>query len=78
MVTVLALRVALHRGHSAAGIVVCALCCAFFAAFLWVAHHRIRTLATTPRPAALGPRQAAAAVLCASAMAVCAVALIAR
>ncbi|MEU5533873.1 DUF202 domain-containing protein [Streptomyces sp. NPDC020362] len=73
---VLAVRTALHGGASAAGLTVCALCCALWLGFLWVAHDRIRALATSPRPAALAPRHATAAVLCAVAMAVCAALLV--
>ncbi|MEU9991242.1 DUF202 domain-containing protein [Streptomyces sp. NPDC048045] len=73
---VLAVRTALHGGVSAAGLAVCALCCALWLGFLWVAHDRIRTLASGPRPAALAPRHATAAVLCAVAMAVCAAVLV--
>ncbi|WP_369388278.1 DUF202 domain-containing protein [Streptomyces sp. CG1] len=74
---VLAVRTALHGGASATGVTVCALCCALFLGFLWVAHHRIRTLAAEVRPPALAPRHATAAVLCAVALAVCAALLIA-
>lgn len=73
---VLAVKTALHGGATAAGIVLCALCCALWLGFLWVAHHRIGTLAAGPRPAALAPRHAAAAVLCTVAMAACAAVLV--
>ncbi|ANP54104.1 DUF202 domain-containing protein [Streptomyces griseochromogenes] len=73
---VLAVKTALHGGASALGIVVCALCCALWLGFLWVAHDRIRVLETSPRPAALAPRHATTAVLCAVAMAVCAAVLV--
>ncbi|MFF3332098.1 DUF202 domain-containing protein [Streptomyces sp. NPDC002888] len=73
---VLAVKTALHGGATAAGITVCALCCALWLGFLIVAHHRIRTLAATSRPPALAPRDAMAAVLCTVAMAVCAAALV--
>ncbi|MGW0625062.1 DUF202 domain-containing protein [Streptomyces sp. NPDC002758] len=78
VVAVLALRVALHAGATAVGVVVCAVCAVLWSAFLWVAHRRIRTLAATARPSALAPPQAAAAALCAVATAVCAVALVVR
>ena len=73
---VLAVKTALHRGTSATGLVVCALCCALWLGILWVAQHRIRALTTSPRPAALAPRHATAAVLCAVAMAACAAVLV--
>ncbi|MEU6092326.1 DUF202 domain-containing protein [Streptomyces sp. NPDC047085] len=73
---VLAVKTALHGGATAAGLVVSALCCALWLGFLWVAHHRIRALTASPRPAALAPRHATAAVLCTVAMAVCATALV--
>ncbi|MER6525044.1 DUF202 domain-containing protein [Streptomyces sp. NPDC001508] len=76
VVTVLAVRTALHGGASAAGLLVCALCCGLWLGFLLLAHHRVRALATTARPASLTPRHAAAAALCAVAMAVCATALV--
>ncbi|MGW3955050.1 DUF202 domain-containing protein [Streptomyces sp. NPDC004752] len=74
--TVLALRTALHGGATPVGILVCALCCGLWLGFLRVAHHRVRTLATTARPAPLTPRHTAVAALCAVAMAVCAVAIV--
>ncbi|MFG2122336.1 DUF202 domain-containing protein [Streptomyces sp. NPDC048710] len=73
---VLAVKTALHGGATVAGVVLCALCCALWLGFLWVAHHRIHALATSPRPAALAPRHATAAVLCTVAMAVCAAVLV--
>ncbi|MFF7973036.1 DUF202 domain-containing protein [Streptomyces sp. NPDC007905] len=73
---VLAVRTGLHAGVSAAGVVVCALCCALWLGFLWVAHHRIRALASGARPPALAPRHATGAVLCTVAMAVCAAVLV--
>ncbi|MFI6036512.1 DUF202 domain-containing protein [Streptomyces sp. NPDC051315] len=73
---VLAVKAALHGGASAAGITVCALCCALWLAFLLLAQHRIRVLASTAAPPALPARHATAAVLCAVATAVCAAALI--
>jgi hypothetical protein len=73
---VLAVRTALHGGVSVTGATVCALCCVLFLGFLWVAHRRIRALATGPRPPVLAPRHATAAVLCAVALAACAAALV--
>ncbi|MFE3638998.1 DUF202 domain-containing protein [Streptomyces sp. NPDC059168] len=73
---VLAVRTALRAGAPATAIVGCALCCALWLGFLWVAHHRIRALSAAVRPPALAPRHATAAALCAVAMAVCAVALL--
>ncbi|MFD7132499.1 DUF202 domain-containing protein [Streptomyces sp. NPDC059894] len=73
---VLAVKTALHGGPSAGGIVVCALCCGLWLAFLLLAHRRIRVLAAAPAPPALAPAHATAAVLCAVAMAVCAAALV--
>jgi uncharacterized membrane protein YidH (DUF202 family) len=73
---VLAVKTALHGGASATGILVCAVCCALWLGFWWVAQQRIRALATGPRPPALAPRHATAAVLCAVAMALCAVVLV--
>ncbi|WP_051864949.1 DUF202 domain-containing protein [Streptomyces griseus] len=76
VVAVLAVKTALHGGATAAGVAVCALCAVLWLGFLLVAHHRIRTLATTARPPALAPGGAGAAVLCTVAMAVCAAALV--
>ncbi|MGY1581591.1 DUF202 domain-containing protein [Streptomyces sp. MN13] len=73
---VLAMRTALTDGPTAAGAVVCALCFTLWLAFLLLAHHRIRTLMATPRPAPLTPRHATAATLCTATLAVCAAALI--
>ena len=77
---VLAVRTALHGGATAAGIVVCALCCALWLGFLRVAHLRIRTLESGAGPARVPPvlavRQAAVAVLCTVALAVCAAVLV--
>ncbi|MFG2880777.1 DUF202 domain-containing protein [Streptomyces sp. NPDC048297] len=74
--SVLAMKSALRDGISATGLVVCALCCALWLGFLWVAHQRVRALSTSPRPAALAPRHATAAVLCTVAMVACATALL--
>ncbi|GGU94803.1 hypothetical protein GCM10010260_32560 [Streptomyces filipinensis] len=74
---VLAVKTALHGRASTAGAVGCAVCCALWLGFLWVAHRRIRTLASGARPPALVPRQATTAVLCTVALAVCAAVLVA-
>ena len=73
---VLAVRAALHGGATSSGVVACALCCALWLGFLFVAHRRIRTLARTAGPPALTPRHATAAALCTVALAVCAAALV--
>jgi hypothetical protein len=72
----LAMKTALHGGVSAAGIIVCALCCGLWLAFLLIAHHRIRALSATSSPAALTPRHATAGALLTVALAVCAAALL--
>ncbi|WP_432134586.1 MULTISPECIES: DUF202 domain-containing protein [unclassified Streptomyces] len=76
VVTVLAVRTALHGGLSPAALAVCAVCCALWLGFLVVAQRRIRVLDTAARPAALSAGQARAAVLCTVAMALCATALL--
>ncbi|SEQ83539.1 protein of unknown function [Streptomyces sp. yr375] len=73
---VLAVKSSLHGGVSVSGVVLCALACGLWLAFLLLAHHRIRALAATSSPAALAPRHATAAVLCAVATAACAAALV--
>ncbi|MFE9453235.1 DUF202 domain-containing protein [Streptomyces sp. NPDC006739] len=73
---VLAVKTALHGGASTGGVLTCALCCALWLGFLWVAQHRIRALAAAPAPRALAPRHATAAALCTVALAVCAAALV--
>ncbi|KOU57891.1 membrane protein [Streptomyces sp. MMG1533] len=73
---ILAMKATLHGGVSASGIVVCALCCVLWLAFLLVAHRRIRALAETSMPAALAPRHATAGALLTVALAVCAAALV--
>ncbi|MEV5878223.1 DUF202 domain-containing protein [Streptomyces sp. NPDC052101] len=75
VVAVLAVRTALRGGASATSVTVSALCCVLFLGFLWVAHRRIRALASAVRPPALAPRHATAAVLCAVALAACAAVL---
>lgn len=72
----LAMKTALHGGISAAGIIVCALCCGLWLAFLLIAHHRIRALSATSSPAALTPRHATAGALLTVALAVCGAALL--
>ncbi|MFJ4524061.1 DUF202 domain-containing protein [Streptomyces sp. NPDC088810] len=76
VVAVLGVKTALHGGASAIGVLVCALCCGLWLAFLGVAHHRIRALSAGTPPPALAPRHATAAVLCAVAMAACAAVLV--
>lgn len=74
---VLAVKSALHGGASPAGLVACALCCALWLGFLYLAHHRIRTLAAPPGPPPpLTPAHATVAVLCTVAVAVCGAALV--
>ncbi|MFJ9246385.1 DUF202 domain-containing protein [Streptomyces sp. NPDC101776] len=73
---VLAAKAALHDGIHPQGIIISALCCALWLAFLTIAHRRITTLAAGGTPPPLVPRHATAAVLCTVAMAVCAVALV--
>ncbi|MFC8516894.1 DUF202 domain-containing protein [Streptomyces sp. NPDC057257] len=73
---VLAMKTALHGGASAASVVTCAVICALWLTFLFLAHHRIRSLAATAIPRALTPRHATAAILCTAAMAACGAALV--
>ncbi|MEU3857512.1 DUF202 domain-containing protein [Streptomyces sp. NPDC028722] len=73
---VFAVKSALHGGAGAGALVVCAVCCGLWLAFLWVAHQRIRALSAGTPPPALTPRHAAAAVLCAVATAACAAVLV--
>ncbi|MEU9168180.1 DUF202 domain-containing protein [Streptomyces sp. NPDC048420] len=73
---VLAVKSALHGGPSPAGLVACALCCALWLAFLFLAHRRIRTLTATDTPTALTSRSATVAVLCTVAMAACGASLV--
>ncbi|MEV0637148.1 DUF202 domain-containing protein [Streptomyces sp. NPDC050619] len=72
----LAMKTALHGGASATGVVVGAVCCALWLAFLFIAHRRIRTLAATSSPPALTPWHATAGALLTVALAVCAAALV--
>ncbi|MFI5571473.1 DUF202 domain-containing protein [Streptomyces sp. NPDC051740] len=73
---VLAVKTALAGGVSVVGVVACALCCACWFGFLWIAHRRIRGLAAVSAPGALVPPYAAAAVICAVAMAGCGAVLV--
>ncbi|WP_019066046.1 DUF202 domain-containing protein [Streptomyces hokutonensis] len=74
---VLAAKAALHGGVTPEGVIICALCCALWLAFLTLAHHRITTLtADSGPPPPLAPRHATAAVLCTVAVAVCAAVLV--
>ncbi|MET9971432.1 DUF202 domain-containing protein [Streptomyces sp. NPDC006356] len=73
---VLAMKSALHGSVSVAGIVVCALCCGLWLAFLALAHRRIHALAASPEPPPLAPRHATATVLFTVALAVCGAALV--
>ncbi|QIJ61784.1 DUF202 domain-containing protein [Streptomyces sp. JB150] len=73
---VLAMRTTLHEGPTTPALLACALCFTLWLGFLLLAHHRIRALTTTLRPAPLPPRHATAATACTVALAVCAVALI--
>ncbi|MFF1720110.1 DUF202 domain-containing protein [Streptomyces sviceus] len=73
---VLAVKTALHGGPSPAALVACALCCALWLGFLYLAHRRIRTLSASGTPPTLTPRTATTAVLCTLAMAVCGAALV--
>lgn len=75
-VTALAARSALYGGTSALGLVVTALCCILWAAFLLLAHLRVRILARPGLPPTLTARHARTVVLCAVAMAVCATVLV--
>ncbi|MCX5260777.1 DUF202 domain-containing protein [Streptomyces canus] len=73
---VLAVKTALHGGPSPGTLLACALCCALWLGFLYLAHHRIRTLTSSDAPRALSPRHATAAVLCTVALAACGAALV--
>ncbi|MGX4693138.1 DUF202 domain-containing protein [Streptomyces sp. JNUCC 63] len=73
---VLAARTALQGGASAPGLVVGALCCALWLAFLLLAQLRIHTLARPEDPPPLAARHATAAALCTVALAVCAAVLV--
>ncbi|MEU9037134.1 DUF202 domain-containing protein [Streptomyces sp. NPDC048352] len=72
---VLALRQALHGTGSRVEVAAAAVIALIWAAFLWVAHRRVRRLAG-PRPPALAPRVALGVVLCSVGLAVFAMALI--
>ncbi|WP_328745880.1 DUF202 domain-containing protein [Streptomyces sp. NBC_00285] len=73
---VLGAKTALHGGSSPANLVACTLCCVLWLGFLYLAHHRIHTLASTGRPPALTPGHATAAALCTMALAACGAALV--
>ncbi|MFF1281200.1 DUF202 domain-containing protein [Streptomyces sp. NPDC058299] len=73
---VFAVKSALRAGPGAGALVVCAVCCGLWLAFVWVAHQRIRALSAGTPPPVLAPGHAAAAVLCAVATAVCAAVLV--
>ena len=73
---VLAVKTALHGGPSPAGLVACALCCALWLGFIYLAHLRIQALAAPTTPPRLPRRHATAAVLCTVAMAACGAALV--
>ncbi|MFD5804117.1 MULTISPECIES: DUF202 domain-containing protein [unclassified Streptomyces] len=71
VVAVLAAKTALNGGATPASVLAATLCCVLWLAFLRIAHGRIATLASTPRPRALTPSHATAAALCTVAVAVC-------
>ncbi len=76
VVVALALRAASAGGLSAAGVVACAVCCAWWLGFLWIAHRRIRGLAAVSAPGAPATSYAVGAVICTVAMAVCGAVLV--
>jgi hypothetical protein len=73
---VLAMKAALHGGVSAGGVVVCALCFGLWLGFQFLAHRRIRALASSAEPAVLAPRHATATVLLTVTLALCAAVLV--
>ncbi|MFD7257399.1 DUF202 domain-containing protein [Streptomyces sp. NPDC059874] len=75
VVVVLALRQALRGAGAPAELAGAAVIALVWLLFLWVAHRRIRALATD-RPRTLAPRAALAAVACTVALAVFAMAVI--
>ncbi|CAL9380845.1 hypothetical protein SUDANB58_01052 [Streptomyces sp. enrichment culture] len=75
---VLAARTALHADASPAAVVAAVLCCVLWPAFLVLAHHRIRALASAAGPPALPPAHATAAALGTVATAVCGAVLVLR
>ncbi|KOU19009.1 membrane protein [Streptomyces sp. WM6349] len=75
VVAVLALRQALRGSGSSTEIAGAAVIVLIWLVFLWVAHRRIRELATG-RPRGLAPRSALAVVVCTVALAVFAMAVI--
>ncbi|MGW7054833.1 DUF202 domain-containing protein [Streptomyces sp. NPDC054887] len=76
VVAVLAAKQALHDEVGVTGVVAAALCALVWLGFLRIAHHRIRTLGGTPRPAPMSVRAAATATVCAIALAGFAVAIV--
>ncbi|CAL9595323.1 DUF202 domain-containing protein [Streptomyces pilosus] len=76
VVVALALRAASAGGMPAAGVVACALCCAWWLVFLWIAHRRIRGLAAVSAPGAPAAPYAVGAVICTVALAVCGAVLV--
>ncbi|MEU9592010.1 DUF202 domain-containing protein [Streptomyces sp. NPDC048219] len=73
---VLAVKAALHAGPTPSALVATALCCALWLGFLYLAHRRIRTLASTNRPPVVAPGNATAAALCTVGLAVCGAVLV--
>ncbi|MFF5252152.1 DUF202 domain-containing protein [Streptomyces leeuwenhoekii] len=73
---VLAVRAALHTGASPAAVAAAAVCCVLWAAFLALAHRRIRVLASAGSPPALSAAYATAAALGTVATAVCGAVLV--
>ncbi|WP_077801635.1 DUF202 domain-containing protein [Streptomyces sp. JHA26] len=76
VVTVLAVKAALHGGPTPSAIVAAALCCAFWLVLLGVAHRRIGALASASRPPVVAPGNATAAALCTVGLAVCGTVLV--
>ncbi|MDT0611343.1 DUF202 domain-containing protein [Streptomyces lancefieldiae] len=76
VVAVLAAKTALQGGAAPVPVVAAALCCVLWLGFQYLAHRRIRSLASASRPRALPPPYAAAAALCTVALAVCGAALV--
>ncbi|GHA89874.1 DUF202 domain-containing protein [Streptomyces chryseus] len=76
VVAVLAAKQAVHDEIGPAGLIAAALCLLVWLGFLRVAHHRIRTLGSAPRPAPMPARAALTATLCTIALAAFAVAIV--
>ncbi|MFF9492940.1 DUF202 domain-containing protein [Streptomyces flaveolus] len=68
---VLAAKATLHAGPTPSAVLAAALCCALWLGFLYIAHRRIRALASTSRPPVIAPVNATAAALCTVGLAVC-------